>query len=52
MEIPELIVALELKRIERAENIKELERKLEMLKHDFDMQGNEIERVKLIHYRE
>lgn len=52
MEIPELIVALELKRKLKAQDIKELERKLEMMKHDFDMEGNAIDKVKLINYKE
>lgn len=52
MEIPELIVALELKRKAKAQDIKELERKLEMMKHDFDMEAHAIDKVKLIHYKE
>ena len=45
MEIPELIIALQLKMKMKAEAIKEQERKLNMAKHDLKIQKKDVEGI-------
>lgn len=45
MEIPELIIALKLKMKVKSDDIKEQERRLDMAKHDFNMQAKDVEAI-------